>query len=112
MKGGFQQMMKQAQQMQRKMEKMQEELADLEVTASVGGGMIVATANGAQKLVNIKIDPEVVDPDPEEIEMLQDLIVAAVNEALRQAEEKKQEEMGKIMPPGMAGGLGGLGNLF
>lgn len=110
MKGGFQQLMKQAQQMQRKLEKMQGELADLEVEASVGGGMVTATANGAQKLVNIKIEKEVVDPD--DIDMLQDLVVLAVNEALRQAEAKKQEEMGKIMPQGMPGGLGGLGNLF
>lgn len=102
--------MKQAQQMQRKLEKVQEGLADLEVSASVGGGMVVATANGAQKLVNISIDPEVIDP--EDPEMLQELIIAAVNEAMRLAEEKKQEEMSKIIPPGLAGGLGGLGGLF
>lgn len=107
MKGGLQQLMKQAQQMQKKMEKMQEQLADLQVEASVGGGMVSAVASGAQQLVSIKIDPEVIDP--EDSEMLQDLIVAAVNEALRQAEAQKKEEMGKIIPPGMLpGGLGGL----
>ena len=111
MKGGFQQLMKQAQQMQRKMEKMQEELADLEVEASVGGGMVTAVANGAQKVVSIKVDKEVIDPD--DPEMLQDLVVAAVNEALRLAEEKKKEEMGKILPQGMGDMLpGGLGGLF
>lgn len=112
MKGGLQQLMKQAQQMQTKIAKMQEELADLEVEASVGGGMVTATATCSQKLVSIKIDPEVIDP--EDGDMLQDLIVAAVNEAMRMAEEKKQEELGKLMPAGMGGlpGMGGLGNLF
>lgn len=110
MKGGMQNLMKQAQQMQRKMQKMQEELANLEVEATVGGGMIKARVNGQKRVVGIEIDKEVVDPD--DIEMLQDLVVAAVNEGIRLAEEKHQEEMGKIIPAGMMGGMGGLGGLF
>ena len=107
MKGGMQQLMKQAQQMQQKMEQMQQELEGLEVEASVGGGMVTARVNGQKRLLSIKIDQEVIDP--EDPEMLQDLIVAAVNEGVRLAEEKHQEEMGKIIPPGMMGGLpGGL----
>ncbi len=106
MKGGMQNLMKQAQQMQRKMAKLQEELAGLEVEATVGGGMVKAVVNGQKRVVGINIDPEVVDP--EDIEMLQDLVVAAVNEGLRMAEEKHQEEMGKIVPAGMMGGLGGM----
>jgi hypothetical protein len=106
MKGGMQQLMKQAQQMQRKMADMQQELENIEVTATVGGGMVTATVNGQRKVVRIKIEPEVVDPD--DIEMLQDLIVAAINEGLRLAEEKHQEEMGKLIPSGLMGGLSGL----
>lgn len=109
MKGGMQQLMKQAQQMQRKMEKLQEELESKTVEASVGGGMVTATVNGQRKLVDLNIDREVVDP--EDVDMLQDLVIAAVNEAIRKAEEHYKEEMGKIVPTGMMGG-GGIPGLF
>jgi len=105
-KGGMQQLMKQAQQMQKKMEKLQGKLEELKVEASVGGGMVSVIVNGQKKVVALHIDREVVDP--EDVEMLQDLIVAAVNEGIRKAEEKHQEEMGKIVPANMMGGLPGL----
>jgi nucleoid-associated protein EbfC len=93
------QMLRQAQAMQRKMAKAQEELAEREVSGSAGGGMVTATASGAGELKTIEINPEAVDPD--DVEMLQDMITAAVNEALRAAKELEQEVMGDI-----AGGLG------
>jgi DNA-binding YbaB/EbfC family protein len=89
-------MMKQAQQMQ---ERLQKEMAALSVEASAGGGMVTATLNGAKQLLSIKIDPEVVSKD--DIEMLQDLIVAAVNDAHRKADEEMQKKMGGMLPPGM-----------
>ena len=87
-------MMKQMQKVQKQMEKMQKQLEETEVEASVGGGAIVAKANGKKELLSITIDESVVDP--EDIEMLQDLILAAVNEALRNAEEMMAKEMSKI----------------
>ena len=90
----MQSLMRQIQKMQKKIMALQEELAQRTVEASVGGGMVTAVANGKQELVCIKIDPEVVNP--EDIEMLQDLIVAAVNEALRRSQEMVQEEMAKV----------------
>ncbi len=90
----MQSLMRQVQKMQKKIAALQEELAQRTVEASVGGGMVTAVVNGRQELVSIKIDPEVVNP--EDIEMLQDLIVAAVNEALRRSQEMVQEEMAKI----------------
>ncbi len=90
----MQSLMRQIQKMQKKIMALQEELAQRTVEASVGGGMVTAVANGKQELVSIKIDPEVVNP--EDIEMLQDLIVAAVNEALRRSQEMVQEEMAKV----------------
>jgi nucleoid-associated protein EbfC len=92
----MQQMMKQAQQMQ---ERLQKEMAALSVEATAGGGMVTATLNGAKQLLAIKIDPEVVSKD--DIEMLQDLIVAAVNDAHRKADEEMQKKMGGMLPPGM-----------
>lgn len=86
--------MKQAQKMQQKMMEMQEELASKTVEASAGGGMVSAVVNGKNELVSLKIEKEVVDP--EDIEMLQDLIVAAVNEGIRKAQDMAQEEMSKI----------------
>lgn len=86
--------MKQAQKMQEKMLRMQEELAAKTVEATAGGGMITAVVNGKYELVSLKIEREVVDP--EDIEMLQDLIVAAVNEGIRKSQEMAQEEMAKI----------------
>lgn len=86
--------MKQAQQMQQKMARMQEELQDRTVEASAGGGMVTAVVNGRQQVVSITIEQGVVDP--EDVDMLQDLIVAAVNEALKKSQEMAQEEMSKI----------------
>ncbi|MFQ5466161.1 MAG: YbaB/EbfC family nucleoid-associated protein [Thermodesulfobacteriota bacterium] len=97
-------LLRQAQKMQEKMAKMQEELAKKNCEASSGGGMVTATVNGGQELVSIKIDPSVVDP--EDVEMLQDLVVAAVNEAYRRSKEMVSEEMSKLTG-GLGGGLGG-----
>ena len=92
----IQQMMKQAQQMQ---ERLQREMAALTVQATSGGGMITVTMNGAKQLLSIAIDPEVVSKD--DIEMLQDLIVAAVNDAHRKADEEMSKKMGGMLPPGL-----------
>jgi len=86
--------MKQAQKMQAKMAQIQEELADKIVESTSGGGMIKVQANGRQEILSILIEPDVVDP--EDVEMLQDLIVAAVNEALRKSQEMMAEEMKKV----------------
>ena len=91
---GMGNMMKQAQQLQSKMMKLQEELADKTVESSSGGGMVKVTANGRQQIVSIQIEKEVVDPD--DVEMLQDLILAAVNDALAKAQEMVSSEMGKL----------------
>jgi len=88
------QIMKQAQQFQAKIAKLQEELGDQTVTASAGGGMVTVVANGRQEIVSIAIDPEVIDP--EDREMLQDLVTAAVNDGLARAKEMMNEEMGKL----------------
>ena len=87
-------LMKQAQKMQQQMVKMQEEMAQRTVSAQAGGGMVEATVNGKGELVGMRIEPEVVDPD--DIEMLSDLVVAAVGEAQRRSQEMMQEEMGKL----------------
>lgn len=87
-------LMKQAQEMQKKMAAMSEEIAEREVTASAGGGMVEVVANGRHELKSIKIKPEVVDKD--DVEMLEDLILAAVNEAQRQADEMMRTEMDKV----------------
>ncbi len=86
--------MKQAQKVQKQMMEIQEELANRTVEATVGGGMVAVMANGQQDILSIRIDPEVVDPN--DIEMLQDLILAAVNEAHRKAQEMMTEEMSKL----------------
>lgn len=86
--------MKQAQKMQAKMARLQEEMASRTVEASAGGGMVTAVVNGKSELVSLKIEKEVVDP--EDIEMLQDLIVAAVSEGIRNAQEMVSAEMAKI----------------
>ncbi|HSO18411.1 MAG TPA: YbaB/EbfC family nucleoid-associated protein [Desulfosarcina sp.] len=91
---GMGNMMKQAQKLQAKMLRMQEELAARTVETTAGGGMITVVANGAQQVVSIKIEKEVVDP--EDVEMLQDLILAAVNDALAKAQEMVSGEMGKL----------------
>jgi len=98
-------LMKQAQQLQTKMAKMQEELSEKTVEASAGGGMVVAVANGRQEILSIHIEQEVIDPD--DAEMLQDLILAAVNDALNRAKEMMNEEMGNLTKgmniPGLPG---------
>jgi len=98
-------MIKQAQKMQEQMAQKQEEIAAREFKATSGGGMVEAVMNGSKELVSIKIDPEVVDPD--DVDMLQDLVVGAVNEAFRMVEEATSEEMQEI-----TGGLGGLPGMF
>lgn len=92
--GNMNQMMKQAQKMQQQMEKMQEELAEKEYTTTSGGGVIEVTISGEKEIKRIKIDEMVVDP--EDVEMLEDLVLTAVNEALRKVEEETQSELGKI----------------
>jgi DNA-binding YbaB/EbfC family protein len=91
--------------LQEKMTSMQDELAQKQVEGSAGGGMVKVIATGSQEIVDVKIDPEAVDPD--DIEMLQDLFVAAANAALAKAKELSQDSMSKIMPGGM-GGLPGM----
>jgi DNA-binding YbaB/EbfC family protein len=86
--------LKQAQQFQAKMAKLQEELGERTVEASSGGGMVTVVANGKQEILSVKIEPEVIDKS--EKEMLEDLIVAAVNDALNKAKNMVQEEMGKL----------------
>ena len=94
-------LMKQAQKMQQQMQEAQEELEASEITTTAGGGVVEVTVGGNKEIKNIKIDPDVVDP--EDVETLEDLITAAVNEAIRKMEEQAQEEMSKI-----TGGMGGL----
>jgi len=93
-KGGLGNMMKQVQQMQAKMEEMQAELEKAEVEATAGGGMVKVVANGKHDILSITIDPEVVDKD--DVEMLQDLIVAAVNQAHQKVQELQAEQMSNI----------------
>ncbi|HDZ62523.1 MAG TPA: YbaB/EbfC family nucleoid-associated protein [Nitrospirae bacterium] len=100
-------LMKQAQKMQQEMGKIQEESKKKTVEASSGGGMVVVVANGAQEIISIKIEKDVVNP--EDIEMLQDLVTAAVNEALRMSQQMVNDDMGKL-----TGGMNipGMGNMF
>ncbi len=92
--GGQANMMKRLQQMQDDMARVQKECEESEYTASAGGGAIDVTVNGSHQVVSVKIQPDVVDP--EDVEMLEDLLVAAVNEAMRKADETMEREMGKI----------------
>ena len=101
MPGNMNNLMKQAQRMQRQMEEGQKELETKEFTASAGGGAVEVTVSGKKEVLRVKLTEEVVHP--EDIEMLQDLIVAAANEALKQADEANEALMGK-----MTGGLGGF----
>lgn len=96
----MQQIMKQAQQMQQQLMSAQQQLADAEVTGSAGGGLVTATTSGTGELKSVTIDPKVVDP--EDVETLQDLVVAAIRDANRAASELAQQKMGPL-----AGGLGG-----
>jgi DNA-binding YbaB/EbfC family protein len=91
---GFGNMLKQAQQMHAKISKLQEEMAEKTVEASSGGGMVNVVINGKQEILSVRIDPEVVNR--EDVEMLQDLVAAAVNEAIRKSQEMMTEEMKKI----------------
>jgi DNA-binding YbaB/EbfC family protein len=100
--GDMQKQLKQLQQMQAEMEKTQAELAEKEITTTAGGGAIEVTVNGNKEITKLVIDKDVVDPD--DVEMLQDLVMAAVNEAMRQMEELAESEMNKI-----TGGLNGMG---
>jgi len=92
--GGMGNLMKQAQKVQQQVMKMQEELANREVSAQAGGGMVEAVVNGRGEILRLRLEPEVVDPA--DAEMLGDLIVAAVGEAQRRAQQMMQEEMGKV----------------
>ena len=92
----IQNMMKQAQQMQ---ERLQKQMAALRVEGNAGGGMVTVVVNGGKQVQSLKIDPEVVSKD--DIEMLQDLIVAAINDAQRKADEELSAAMGGMLPPGM-----------
>jgi hypothetical protein len=91
---GMGNMMKQAQKLQAKMAKLQEELGGKTVEATSGGGMVKVVANGKQQIVSINIEKEVVDPD--DVDMLQDLITAAINDALAKSQEMVSSEMGKL----------------
>lgn len=104
--GGMNQaaMLKQAQKMQQDMLRMQEEMENKEYTAKSGGGMVTASVNGKHELVSLEVNPEAVDPD--DVEMLQDMIIAAVNEAMRAADADSAANMSKL-----TGGLN-LGGLF
>ena len=106
--GDMQKQLKQLQQMQAEMEKTQAELAEKEITTTAGGGAIEVTVNGNKEITKLVIDKDVVDPD--DVEMLQDLVMAAVNEAIRQIEDLEENEMNSITGSlGMGGGLGGFG---
>ena len=101
MPGNMNNLMKQAQKMQRQMEETQKQLEEAEVTATAGGGAVEVTVSGRHEVTKVKLAEEVVDPD--DIEMLEDLIMADTNEALRKIDENSQKAMGAI-----TGGLGGL----
>ena len=102
MPGNMGNLMKQAQKMQRQMEEQAKEMETAEFTATAGGGAVEVTVTGKKEVTKVKLDPEAVDPD--DVEMLEDLIMAATNEALRQIEEFSQASMSRI-----TGGLGGMG---
>lgn len=105
MPGNMNNLMKQAQKMQKQMEENQKALEEKEFTATAGGGAVEVTISGKREVTKVKLAEEVVDPD--DIEMLEDLIVAATNEALRQVETESAAVMSKL-----TGGMGGLGGLF
>jgi DNA-binding YbaB/EbfC family protein len=103
-------MMKEAQKLQAEMLKMQEEAKKKTVEATAGGGMVTVVASGGGEIVSIKIEQDVVNPD--DVEMLQDLVMAAVNEALRRAQEMVNQEMSKLTGGLQMPGLGDLGKLL
>ena len=94
MPGNMNNLMKQAQRMQKQMEEQQKELEEKEFTAAAGGGAVEVTISGKKEVTKVKLQPEVVDPD--DIEMLEDLVLTAVNEAVRKSQEMVSEEMAKI----------------
>ena len=104
MPGNMNNLMKQAQRMQRQMEENQKALEEKEFSATAGGGAVEVTVSGKKVVTKVKLDKDAVDPD--DVEMLEDLIMAATNEALRQLEEFSSDSMSKI-----TGGMGGLGGL-
>ena len=108
MPGGMNQaaMLKQAQKMQQDMLRMQEEMENKTYTATAGGGMVSATVNGKHEVLNLEIKPDAVDP--EDVEMLQDMIIAAVNEAMRAADADAANNMSRLTGGMNLGGLGGL----
>ncbi len=99
--GNMQQLMRQAQKMQEKLTQAQEELDTREYEASAGGGAVSCRVSGKRELLSLTIKPEVVDPD--DVEMLQDLVMAAVNEALRLGEKTREDTMNAMTPAGMGG---------
>ncbi len=99
--GNMQQLMRQAQKLQEQMVKTQQELDEREYAAQAGGGMVSVTVSGKGELKSVSINPECVDPD--DVEMLQDMILAAVNEGIRLGQEAKEKELGKLSP-----GMGGM----
>ena len=101
--GNMNNLMKQAQRMQRQMEEAQKELETREVSASSGGGAVTATVSGTKELLSVKIDPDAVDPD--DVEMLEDMIVAAVNEAFRKMDEEARASLSRFTG-GLPGGMG------
>ena len=105
MPGNMTNLMKQAQRMQRQMEEQAKELETREFTATAGGGVVEVTVSGKREVLKVKLSEEVVDPD--DVETLEDLVVAAVNEALRKVEEESGAAMSKL-----AGGLGGMPGMF
>ncbi|HIX64200.1 MAG TPA: YbaB/EbfC family nucleoid-associated protein [Candidatus Mediterraneibacter colneyensis] len=105
MPGNMANLMKQAQRMQRQMEEQQKELETKEFTAAAGGGAVEVTVSGKRELVKVKLSEEVVDPD--DIEMLEDLVVAAANEALRKVDEESQATMSRLTG-GLGGGIPGM----
>ncbi len=108
MKGGMNQLMKQAQKMQEELARVQSELANIQVEGSSGGGMVKVIANCQNQILEVNIEDEVIDPDDKE--MLEDLVTAAVNQALENAQKRSQEEMSKVSG-GMLGNLPGGFNL-
>lgn len=104
MPGNMNNLMKQAQKMQRQMEEAQAAIQEKEITATAGGGVVEVTINGNKEITKIHIDPDAVDPD--DVETLEDVVMAAVNEAIRQMEEFSQSKMS-----GITGGLGSMGGL-
>ncbi len=107
MPGNMNNLIKQAQRMQRQMEEQQKAMAEKEFSATAGGGAVEVTVSGTKTVTAVKLDPEAVDPD--DVEMLQDMIVAAVNEALKKVDEEQASQMSSLT--GGMGGMGGFGGM-